>query len=323
MGKFGVGFWSVVVLGGIGSIFGGVGLLIGIVLGVLAGIGHDPEEAKRKNEEEKAKEINENEIEIETLKNNSLPVENKLYVDIVPEIIALCITANGKIEEQEIELATDFIENDDFILDQQLSLELLTLSIEQLSECREKSSAIFKLKATTIVHKVKNIKDSLQKERLLIILDAMLDIVKQGNDIETKSIVESIKNNINQPQLGAPASSVSKISNNSAVDNHKTNNTSSSNKKNGGGYSSLLKTGAAVAGGALIGNALAGSEINSSEVLSLDVESDSIEENDLESSLDNDSISEINPDIETDSDCDGDEEDGDGDDGGIFDMFDE
>ncbi|EIC30150.1 hypothetical protein [Methylomicrobium album] len=117
----------------------------------------------------------------------------KIYIEIVPELIALCVAADGEVEDSEIELATAIIENDDLIQDKQLALESLSTNLDKLISDKKKSNAIFKLKSTTIISKVSKISDSLQKERLEVILDGMLESVCDEGSSDTKSIVDAIK----------------------------------------------------------------------------------------------------------------------------------
>jgi hypothetical protein len=119
-----------------------------------------------------------------------------LYAELIPELIALCIVADGDVEDSEIELATAIIESDELILDKHIALESLSNSIEKLLADRQKSSAIFKLKSTTIISKVVKITNTLEKERLSIILDGMLDSVNQDDTSDTVSIVNAIKSKI-------------------------------------------------------------------------------------------------------------------------------
>ncbi len=121
---------------------------------------------------------------------------NSLYSELIPQLIALCIVADGDIENSEIELAMTVIENDELIENKPVALEMLSTSIEKLLADRQKSSTIFKLKSTTIISKVAKINDILEKERLSIILDGMLETVSDPGVSETASIINAIKGKI-------------------------------------------------------------------------------------------------------------------------------
>jgi hypothetical protein len=139
--------------------------------------------------------------------NNAAPsrketalIENnapEIYEILVPEVIALCISADGEIEDSEIELATDIIESDELIGDKQLAMESLSSNIEKFISGKSKSSAIFKLKYKTTISKVSKITDEQQKERLSIILEGMLESVGDNGTSETKSIIDEINAKLN------------------------------------------------------------------------------------------------------------------------------
>jgi hypothetical protein len=324
MKKFITVVLMVLFFGFIGSLFGPIGAVIGVILGFIGGLQSDDDKKGLKQE------INENSDDSGTFEsgsswNSSIKTNIAgLYEEVVPEMISLCIAADGEIEDDEVNLATNFIESDELIIDKETALQSLTLNIEELTKERKKSSAIFKLKSTTFIHKVNKINDSLQKERLLVILDGMLEIVKNDQVGETKNIVENIKKSINQSSLEEKFSNKGNISQKSTTQN-KTNNNSQNSKS---GYSSLLKTGAAVAGGALIGNALASSGEESAKEAELAEQENNMEQN-IETSPDanetiNDNIKE-SPNGECgnegenieDNDFEEDSEDG----GGFFDLF--
>lgn len=126
----------------------------------------------------------------------SQPSNETIYIEIVPEIIALCLVADGEIEESEIELACAIIENDEFIYDKHAALESLTCNIEKFTAEKEKSNTIFKLKTTTILSKLKKLTDQQQKDRLIIMLEGLLEAVGDSGVDSTKSMVDSVLKNL-------------------------------------------------------------------------------------------------------------------------------
>lgn len=134
----------------------------------------------------------------EVIVPRSLPSSNNsdAYQEIVPEIIALCMTADGEIEEAEVELGSALIESDELIVDKQKALESMSLNIDKLIQEKQKSNAIYKLKATTIISKIVKISDSTQKERIMVILEGMLDCVGSEGESETKKLIEMISSKI-------------------------------------------------------------------------------------------------------------------------------
>jgi len=135
-----------------------------------------------------------------TTDNNVTLIENgkddvsiKQYEKVLPELIALCITADGEIEDSEVELATAIIEDDDIIEDKQVALESLSLNIDKFLTAKSKSNAIFKLNSSTTIAKVAKITDALHKERLEIVLEGMLETVKDEGISDTQNIIEAIR----------------------------------------------------------------------------------------------------------------------------------
>lgn len=197
MGKFGVGVIAVLFFGWIGSLFGDTGMVIGVILGIMTGFAHDPEEAKKKATEEKetkARKLKEQKINPSKSPHTQNKTEDDaIYVGVVTELMAACITADATIEESEIELATSFIESDDVIHNKKVALDKLKVNVDDFYKEREKSKAVFKLKMTSVTHKAKEIVSDLQKERILVILDGMLDSIKDGNRKESEEFVEKIR----------------------------------------------------------------------------------------------------------------------------------
>lgn len=116
-----------------------------------------------------------------------------IYQQIVPELMAVCIAADGEVEDSEIEMASNLIDGDELITDKTAALEALQTSLELLVSDKARSSAIFKLKVNTISSKVTKIDKSESKERLEIILEAMMESVSENTNEETSEVVNSIK----------------------------------------------------------------------------------------------------------------------------------
>jgi hypothetical protein len=62
-----------------------------------------------------------------------------------------------------------------------------------LSEAIGKSKAVFKLKALPIIHRVIEIKDELERERVDIFLDSLIDSIQEGDETKTREFVYKIK----------------------------------------------------------------------------------------------------------------------------------
>ena len=120
---------------------------------------------------------------------------SNIYPEIAVEMIALCVAADGKVDDSEVELVTALIEADDFIEDKQAALESLLSGLESSASDRLKSSAVTRLKATAIAAKAAKL-DQDSKERLVVMLEGILDSINRGDDTETASAVNIIKKKI-------------------------------------------------------------------------------------------------------------------------------
>ena len=138
--------------------------------------------------------ISKNDNDIENTSNTN-PNNNidEQYVHILVNLIALCIVTDGEIEDSEIEMANAIIENDDLIKEKDYAINILGESIENLLAVKEKSSTIFKLKSLSITSKVLEMKDKFQKDKILIVLEGMLESVDKDNQGQTKILIDKIK----------------------------------------------------------------------------------------------------------------------------------
>lgn len=153
----------------------------------------------RKLSEYKAEKI---EVSLPLPENNKtalthlISIDNTIYQSLLPELIALCIAADGRVEESEIETATILIENDDFIKDKEQALKIILDTLENLIAKREKSIAIFKMQSASIISKTSKITNLEEKERISIIIEGMLSSVNELGLPEKKIVTDSIKSKI-------------------------------------------------------------------------------------------------------------------------------
>ena len=135
-----------------------------------------------------------NKVEVKESKSHDPSLA--LYIELVPELLALCISADGLVEESEIEIAMALIENEELIENKQTALESLSLNIDKFSTEIKKSKAIFKLKAASLIAKAVNLDNDLYKERLIIIIEGIQEAVSEEGVAETTAIIEAIKNKL-------------------------------------------------------------------------------------------------------------------------------
>lgn len=122
---------------------------------------------------------------------------SQLYQKIAPELLAVCLTAEGRTIEKQIEEAMLIVEHDEFIFDKKTSLESLASNLELLTSAHEKSEAIYKLKVSPIIHQVSEIDAILEKERIVIFVDAMIAKSDPANNNKIKNLADKIKQNLN------------------------------------------------------------------------------------------------------------------------------
>lgn len=120
---------------------------------------------------------------------------SNIYPEIAVEMIALCVAADGKVDDSEVELVTALIEADDFIEDKQAALASLLSGLESSASDRQKSSAVTRLKATAIAAKAAKL-DQDSKERLVVMLEGILDSISREDNTETAGVVNIIKKKI-------------------------------------------------------------------------------------------------------------------------------
>ena len=107
------------------------------------------------------------------------------------------MTAEGRTIEKQIEEAMLIVEHDEFIFDKKTSLESLASNLELLTSAHEKSEAIYKLKVSPIIHQVSEIDAILEKERIVIFVDAMIAKSDPANNNKIKNLADKIKQNLN------------------------------------------------------------------------------------------------------------------------------
>jgi len=114
------------------------------------------------------------------------------YAALVPELLALCISADGVIEDMEVELAVAIIDSDELVPDKAEAFECLYRTIEKLIADKGTSSALFKLKAGTIFAKFAKLSEALQKDRLRAMVEGMLEVVGDEGLPEVQSVLDYI-----------------------------------------------------------------------------------------------------------------------------------
>jgi hypothetical protein len=194
---------GVIIFGGIGLwLGGGIGFIIGAVIAISICASESSDKEETKMEKSHPDITDTNDVKEEKYDIDVPPITPKsfnysFYSKLAPELLAVCITADGEVEESEVEAATLYIENDEYIKDKQSALESLSGNIELFLSAFEKSKAIFKLKISPVIHQAINIDNTLEKERIYILLDSLIDAVQSGDKSQTAKIACKIKGKLN------------------------------------------------------------------------------------------------------------------------------
>ncbi len=114
------------------------------------------------------------------------------YDDIIASALALMSTADGIVDDGEIELVLAFINEDDSIANKDLVITRYEELIEKLVASNKKSSAIFKLQSEKLILNIRKLKNKQLIRNLKIMLEGMLDIVGGNKNTQTSEMMKRI-----------------------------------------------------------------------------------------------------------------------------------
>lgn len=114
------------------------------------------------------------------------------YQEVTLDLMVMCMTADGKVEDPEVELATEMIDADDFIEDKAKALDALLSRLEADAESWRKSQALVRLKATTLAARAAKL-DQDSKERLVIMLEGILSSVEREEGSTAAALFELVQ----------------------------------------------------------------------------------------------------------------------------------
>jgi len=120
-----------------------------------------------------------------------------LYSKILPELLALCIVADGIVEKSELQLATDIIMNDLILDDKEQALKDMEGHIGKLMVDKINNQSIYKLKSMNIYSLISKIEDEDEKNRIDIIARGMAEIANKEYISDNKKVTDSILNSLN------------------------------------------------------------------------------------------------------------------------------
>lgn len=129
------------------------------------------------------------EQEIKILPNTN---DKSAYANNLISCMALMISADGEIEESEIDLAIEFINEEELIEDKHKAIKDLEAGLEKLISSKNKAQALYKLQVEKMVSGFNKIHD----EQLLIRLEIMLQGLLATTKEEGRSVSQEISNKI-------------------------------------------------------------------------------------------------------------------------------
>lgn len=124
--------------------------------------------------------------------NNFSDADKICYQDTLITSLALMTAADGSIDDEEIELVSDFINEEELIEDKHAALSEYEALIEKLVTSRSKSSALFKLQTEKMLAKAKNLKNRELIDRLKIMLEGMSEAVGGSENVATFEVMQKI-----------------------------------------------------------------------------------------------------------------------------------
>lgn len=114
------------------------------------------------------------------------------YRDTLITSLALMTAADGSIDGEEIELVSDFINEEELIEDKYEALSEYETLIEKLITSLSKSPALFKLQTEKMLAKAKNLKNRELIDRLKIMLEGMGEAVGGSENVATFEVMQKI-----------------------------------------------------------------------------------------------------------------------------------
>jgi hypothetical protein len=120
------------------------------------------------------------------------PAIDNLYCELLPELLALCIVADGLIEKGEIQLATEIITHDTILEDKEKALNELATHVGSLIMQKSTAQSVFKLKSMDVFSKISKITNENEKERIKIIVEGMVEVANEELISHTKEVTDAI-----------------------------------------------------------------------------------------------------------------------------------
>ena len=161
-------------------LFGLIGLLIGLGIGYVSGKNlADQEIENRKVNEIKPVDRTPKEVPPTRSERGSNKYQSSTqlttYEEAVAFVIAACVASDGRAEKPELAMSSSLVRHDDLISHKKGTIGKIKSLIPELLAARAVSEKVFDLRITNPLSKLTLIKDAVQKEQLVLIIDALVE----------------------------------------------------------------------------------------------------------------------------------------------------
>lgn len=130
-----------------------------------------------------------------TSNTKSIGSDYKIYETALILSLALMTLADGQIDDDEIELVSLFIEEEESINDNDNALSLYGEHIEKLENSRSKSNAMYKLQSAKMITLIRKLKNKEDIGKLEIMLEGMAEAAGGSSNTATIDMMKRILGN--------------------------------------------------------------------------------------------------------------------------------
>ena len=214
-----INFFVLLVFGGIGAIFGPVGFLVGIILGIIGWVSSEKDKSKAKPV--RAESIYVKNLHEQPHQSSLLPVSEKNfipqesnkqynknpsvfgledareYIFCVVQLYTFILSFYTSNDSSKVNVVTDILKSDDWIRDKAVALDELAGRLQQTQVERINSPILFQLHWNALIERVLLLPNFL-KLRIAIQLDGFSDSFSESDSIDCKDYVEVMRHALRQ-----------------------------------------------------------------------------------------------------------------------------
>jgi len=123
---------------------------------------------------------------------DSIPSEQSGYDNATAYMLALVTVADGIVDDDELAFASEFIQEEDSVVNKDYAVSTYNDAVIALSDARNKSNALFKIRANKLFSKISEIDDDEFLNRVSIMLEGMVEAAGGLSNVETVRMVRQI-----------------------------------------------------------------------------------------------------------------------------------